>query len=51
VECEGQKLTVPTLAEILRIKGVLILKRNATRDSSNVESVAAQIADLILEHL
>lgn len=28
----GQPLTVPTASEILRIKGVLILKRNATRD-------------------
>ena len=28
----GQQLTVPTLAEMLRIKGVLILKRIATRD-------------------
>lgn len=32
VECKGQCVTVPTLAEILRIKAVLILKRNATRD-------------------
>ncbi|MBI4754054.1 MAG: hypothetical protein HY778_01210 [Betaproteobacteria bacterium] len=32
IECFGEKLTVPTQAEILRIKGVLILKRNATRD-------------------
>lgn len=32
IEYQGQKLTVPTAAEILRIKGVLILKRNATRD-------------------
>lgn len=32
LRCEGQPLTVPTMAEILRIKGVLILKRNATRD-------------------
>jgi len=32
VEWRGQKLTVPTLAEILRVKGVLILRRNATRD-------------------
>ena len=32
VERFGQKLTLPTQAEILRIKGVLILKRNATRD-------------------
>jgi hypothetical protein len=28
----GTPITVPTPAEILRIKGVLILKRNATRD-------------------
>lgn len=32
IEVCGQRLTVPTMAEILRIKGVLILKRNATRD-------------------
>jgi hypothetical protein len=32
VEYRGQALTIPTPAEILRIKGVLILKRNATRD-------------------
>jgi len=32
LEYFGNKLTVPTLEEILRIKGVLILKRNATRD-------------------
>lgn len=32
VEVNGQPLTLPTPAEILRIKGVLILKRNATRD-------------------
>ncbi len=32
IEFMGQKLVVPTHAEILRIKGVLILKRNATRD-------------------
>jgi hypothetical protein len=32
VACGGGELTVPTPAEILRIKGVLILKRNATRD-------------------
>lgn len=28
----GERITVPTEGEILRIKGVLILKRNATRD-------------------
>jgi hypothetical protein len=32
IEYKGQKLTVPTAAEILRIKGFLILTRNATRD-------------------
>jgi hypothetical protein len=32
IEYMGDKITVPTEAEILRIKGVLILKRNATRD-------------------
>jgi len=32
VEVGGAKLTIPTEAEILRIKGALILKRNATRD-------------------
>lgn len=32
IEHQGQRLTVPTDAELLRIKGVLILKRNATRD-------------------
>jgi hypothetical protein len=32
IERFGQQLTVPTLAEMLRIKAVLILKRNATRD-------------------
>ena len=32
IERFGQRLTVPTLPEMLRIKAVLILKRNATRD-------------------
>lgn len=32
VDYHGARITVPTEAEILRIKGVLILKRNATRD-------------------
>ena len=32
VDSRGARLTVPTEGEILRIKGVLILKRNATRD-------------------
>ena len=32
IEIAGEKLTVPTRAEMLRIKAVLIVKRNATRD-------------------
>ena len=32
MEISGEKLTVPTRAEMLRIKAVLIVKRNATRD-------------------
>lgn len=32
IEYQGEKITIPSEAEILRIKGVLILKRNATRD-------------------
>jgi len=32
IEYLGEKLTLPTEAEMLRIKGVLILRRNATRD-------------------
>ena len=32
IEISGERLTVPTRAEMLRIKAVLIVKRNATRD-------------------
>jgi len=32
IEYRGETLTLPTEAEMLRIKGVLILQRNATRD-------------------
>ena len=32
VEYRGEKITLPTEAEMLRIKSVLILQRNATRD-------------------
>lgn len=32
LEWRGERITVPTDAEMLRIKAVLILKRNATRD-------------------
>lgn len=32
VDVAGGKVTIPTGAEVMRIKGLLILKRNATRD-------------------
>jgi hypothetical protein len=32
IEYKGEKITIPTEGEMLRIKGVLILKRNTTRD-------------------
>ena len=38
-------LTIPTPAEILRIKGVLILKRNATRDYLDFAALANRIGD------
>lgn len=43
VECFGKTITVPTQAEILRIKGVLILKRNATRDYLDFVALATHI--------
>ncbi len=39
----GAALAVPTAAEILRIKGVLILKRNATRDYLDFAALAAHL--------
>lgn len=41
----GLTLTVPTEAEILRIKGVLILKRNATRDYLDFVALADHLGD------
>ena len=45
IERFGQSLTVPTQAEILRIKGVLILKRNATRDYLDFVALADRLGD------
>ena len=45
LDYHGQVLTVPTQAEILRIKGVLILKRNATRDYLDFVALADHIGD------
>lgn len=41
----GHELTVPTLAEILRIKGLLILKRNATRDYLDFVALADRMGE------
>ncbi len=43
LEFRGQTLTLPTEAEILRIKGVLILKRNATRDYLDFVALAGHL--------
>lgn len=45
MEYSGQTLRVSTLAEILRIKGVLILKRNATRDYLDFVALAQHMSD------
>lgn len=45
IECFGQKLTVPTQGEILRIKSVLILKRNATRDYLDFVALAEHMGE------
>lgn len=45
VHCCGEQITVPTQEEILRIKGLLILKRNATRDYLDFVALADHIGD------
>lgn len=45
IACIGETLTVPTAAEILRIKGVLILRRNATRDYLDFVALAEHLGD------
>jgi hypothetical protein len=45
VDYHGARITVPTAAEILRIKGVLILKRNATGDYLDFLALADHIGD------
>ena len=52
IEYLGEQLTVPTEAEILRIKGVLILKRNATRDYLDFVALAEHMgAEKMVEAL
>ena len=45
VEVGGETITVPTEAEMLRIKGVLILRRNATRDYLDFVALAHHMGD------
>ena len=45
VNWRGTRMTVPTDGEILRIKGVLILKRNATRDYLDFVALADHMRD------
>ncbi len=45
VDCHGAHITVPTEGEILCIKGILILKRNATRDYLDFVALADHMSD------
>ena len=45
VEQSGVRLTLPTPAESLRIKAVLILRRNATRDYLDFVALAGHLGD------
>jgi len=52
VEYRGEMLTVPTEPEILRIKAVLVLKRNATRDYLDFVALAEHMgAERMIEAL
>ena len=52
VEYLGEKITIPTEAEMLRIKGVLILRRNATRDYLDFVALADHLgAENVVEAL
>jgi hypothetical protein len=45
IEYQGQTITLPTEAEMLRIKAVLILQRNATRDYLDFVALADHMGD------
>ena len=45
LEINGESITVPTQSEMLRIKAVLILKRNATRDYLDFVALANGLGD------
>jgi len=45
MDYHGARITVPSKGEVLRIKGVLILKRNATRDYLDFLALADHLGD------
>jgi hypothetical protein len=45
IETEGIRLTLPTKEEMLRVKSVLILKRNATRDYIDFAAMARNLGN------
>ena len=45
VSIGNQEITIPTEAEILRIKGSLLLRRNATRDYVDFAALADRVGD------
>ena len=45
VTVAGQRIRVPTRAEILRIKAWLVVRRNATRDFLDVAAIASRMSD------
>jgi hypothetical protein len=45
IEIHGHRVIAPSMAEILRIKGVLALKRNATRDYLDFVALAHHMGD------
>ncbi|MBL8472593.1 MAG: hypothetical protein KF778_15050 [Rhodocyclaceae bacterium] len=45
LDYRGARITLPTQGEMLRIKGVLILKRNATRDYLDFVALADHMGD------
>jgi predicted nucleotidyltransferase component of viral defense system len=51
VEYHGARITVPTKGEILRIKGILILKRNATRDYLDFVALADHVGNESVAHV
>ena len=45
IQMDDGSITIPTPAEMLRIKGILILKRNATRDYLDFIALAQSLGD------